>query len=103
MTSFAETYRTESLAIIEAATDGEVTEDYFGITDTRESLEDFKDSARNHWNEARGRKEGTIGRFPYVSWHSMQTRKGERRHALSVVDAGDLRFVISDVDISIFA
>ena len=83
-------------------------EDYNGFSlitheddavDTRETLEDFENSAKNHWNEWKGKTTGTICGFPFIEWQMVRARKGDTRRPVAVVDIGDCRIVF-DIEIS---
>ena len=71
-----------------------------GAVETNETLEDFNNS-RKSWKECIGRREGEIAGFKYLSWESVQIKKGDARRSMTVVDFGNLRVVL-DFDAKYF-
>ena len=62
--------------------------------ETHETIADFVEASAG-WKE-HGRKEnGFIGDFPFVSWRDVQVKKGVQRQDLSVIDLGDVRYVLN--------
>jgi hypothetical protein len=69
--------------------------------ETRETLEQFEDSAKN-WNECSSMTSGQIAGFPFISWSKAQAIKGQKRQAMSVIDFGDVRFALPGTDLNNF-
>ena len=57
------------------------------IVCTRDTLDNFRDSARKDWREAEGQKELEGG----IYWDRVQISKGDERVHLAVFDCGDFR------------
>ena len=58
---------------------------------THESLDDFDASRQSHWSEKGEREEIQIGDVVGRAYNSIQTRRGERRCSLLVLDFGPRR------------
>ena len=68
--------------------------------ETQETLEQFLTSA-TQWVSRVGQDSGEIAGFKFVSWKSCQAVAGQARRSLSVIDFGDVRYVI-EANLSIF-
>jgi len=67
--------------------------DYLDISDlvfTHESLEDFRVSATT-WAECKAVSNETYTGFNAVEFDGVQVNPGKQRHALTVIDFGDVR------------
>lgn len=98
---------TEKLAAFAAATNNELFDaDYKGgewmveAVETQETIEQFVESSRG-WASHTKESFGEIAGFKFVAWSQAQIEKGQPRHALSVIDFGDVRYAI-DADLTIF-
>jgi hypothetical protein len=98
----------ENLLTFAAATNGEIFDpDYkdgtwmYRIIETQETIDNYENAAGG-WNEYQGKRHGKVAGLPFLSFKSMQCRKGDQRDSLSVVDFGDRRIVIHGVDLSCF-
>jgi hypothetical protein len=60
---------------------------------TRETLEQVLDSAK-FWSEKSAANHGVIAGFPFVAYSKMQARRGDARRSLSVIDFGDVRYIL---------
>jgi hypothetical protein len=60
---------------------------------TSETLDQIIDSAKG-WAEKSAPNHGVIAGFPFVAYSKMQSRRGDARRSLSVVDFGDVRYVL---------
>jgi hypothetical protein len=90
----------QNIAAFAAATNNELFDaDYKGGTwmidavQTSETIDQIIDSAKN-WAEKSTPTHGVIAGFPFVSYSKMQARRGDARRSLSVVDFGDVRYVL---------
>lgn len=61
---------------------------------TSATIDDFIDAAHRCWREHGEMKSGEIAGFKFVFWPGVQTRKGEQRREVSVIDFGDVRYAI---------
>lgn len=61
------------------------------VSSTRDTLDDFRENARQTWNEARGRQEFEIEGHACIHWETVQARKGDRRESLTIIDLGGIR------------
>lgn len=99
---------TENLKKFAAATNNELFDaDYKGgewmveAVETQETLEQWEESSKG-WNERTAMKTGEIAGFPFRSWKSAQTVKGQPRQSMSVVDLGDARIALHGTDLTNF-
>lgn len=76
------------LAAFEAA--GHEYLDMDDLVLTRETLEDFKVSAQT-WAECTGISDEKYAGFNAVEFDGVQVASGQQRHALTVIDFGDVR------------
>jgi hypothetical protein len=90
----------QNIAAFAAATNNELFDAaYNGGTwmidavETAETLDQIIDSAKN-WAEKSAANHGVIAGFPFVAYSKMQARRGDARRSLSVVDLGDVRYVL---------
>jgi hypothetical protein len=60
---------------------------------TGETLDQIIESSKG-WAEKSAANHGVIAGFPFVSYSKMQARRGDARRSLSVVDFGDVRYVL---------
>lgn len=97
----------EQLKAFAIATNNEIFDtDYNGgewmieATETHEAIENFVE-ASNGYNSCTREKFGEIAGFRFVAFSEVQPRKGDRRRALSVIDFGEVRFVL-DCDLTDF-
>lgn len=60
------------------------------LTFTQDTIEDFKAASKN-WAECKGTEEVIYGGFAAIEFDSVQVSKGQQRHALTVIDFGDVR------------
>lgn len=68
-------------------------------TETQETIDDFISSSKT-WTESSEPETGEIAGMKFVYFPHVQTSKGEQRHYLSVVDFGDKRVALVDVDLT---
>ena len=59
---------------------------------TRETLDDFANSHKNHWSE---QGKTTTAILDGRAWRNVQIAKGQRRVSLAVVDCGDFRVCLT--------
>ena len=90
----------QNIAAFGAATNNELFDpDYksgkwmIDAVQTSETLDQIIDSAKC-WAEKSAANHGVIAGFPFVSYSKMQARRGDARRSLSVVDFGDVRYVL---------
>jgi hypothetical protein len=90
----------QNIAAFAAATNNELFDaDYKGGTwmidavQTSETIDQIIDSAKN-WAEKSTPTHGVIAGFPFVSYSKMRARRGDARRSLSVVDFGNVRYVL---------
>lgn len=70
--------------------------------ETQETLEDFETAAEKSWEEYSGLKKTEVAGFKFISFKSMQLRKGDQRDSFSVIDFGDKRYALKGTDLSLF-
>ena len=61
--------------------------------ETSETLDQIIESSKG-WAEKTAVNHGVIAGFPFVSYAKMQARRGDARRSLSVVDFGDVRYIL---------
>jgi hypothetical protein len=61
--------------------------------ETQETLADWDDS-KKYWNECAGRIEGEVAGFKFLGWSKVQSKKGDARRSVTVIDFGDFRMVL---------
>jgi hypothetical protein len=90
----------QNIAAFAAATKNELFDaDYNGGTwmidavETSETLDQIIESA-TRWAEKSPANHGVIAGCPFVAYAKMQARRGDARRPLSVVDLGDVRYVL---------
>lgn len=96
MTQITET----QIALINAATGGALYDAEFGWfsgepVHTAETMAEFE-AAVNGYKESTLPTRGTIAGFPYVAYRTVQPRRHDMRHSLSVIDLGDVRIAIRE-------
>lgn len=69
--------------------------------ETQETIEEFIDSSKT-WNESSQPEHGEINGLKFVYFSRVQASKGDRRRNLSVIDFGDKRIALEDVDLTNF-
>ena len=95
----------EALKKFSAATNNEFFDaEYNGgewmidAVETHETIDQFIESSAK-WNESSSVVFGEIAGFKFAAWKKMQAVKNQPRHALSIIDFGEIRFAL-DVDLS---
>lgn len=88
------------IAAINAATNGALYDAEFGWfsgepVHTTETLADFE-AAVDGYKECTLPTRGTIAGFPYLAYRTVQPRRHDMRHSLSVIDLGDVRIAIRE-------
>ena len=88
------------IAEINAATNGALYDAEFGWfsgepVHTAETLADFE-AAVDGYKECTLPTRGTIAGFPYLAYRTVQPRRHDTRHSLSVIDLGDVRIAIRE-------
>jgi hypothetical protein len=90
----------QNIAAFAAATNNELFDaDYKGGTwmihavETSETLGQIVDSAKG-WACKSDPNYGVVAGCPFVAYSKMQARRGDARRSLSVVDFGDVRYVL---------
>jgi len=96
MTQITET----QIALINAATNGALYDAELGWfsgepVHTAETLAEFE-AAVNGYKECTLPTRGTIAGFQYVAYRTVQPRRHDVRHGLSVIDLGDVRIAIRE-------
>lgn len=88
------------IAAINAATNGALYDADCGWfagepVHTAETLAEFE-TAVDGYQECTVPTRGTIAGFPYVAYRTVQPRRHDTRHSLSVIDLGDVRIAIRE-------
>lgn len=61
------------------------------LTVTRETIADYKTAARTFWTECRETRDAVYNGFAAVEFGGVQINPNATRHALTVIDFGDVR------------
>ena len=61
---------------------------------TRDTIADFKRAARTLWVECKETSDAVYTGFAAVEFRGVQINRNQTRHALTVIDFGDVRVVL---------
>ena len=64
------------------------------LTVTRDTIADFKRAARTFWVECKETSDAVYTGFAAVEFGGVQINRNQTRHALTVIDFGDVRVVL---------
>lgn len=62
----------------------------YETVETRDTLDDFKSNCVK-WAECDNYFSGSLGEFSYIGWVNVQSRKGEMRNPITIIDLGEVR------------
>jgi hypothetical protein len=62
----------------------------YETAETSDSIDHFKENSIS-WNEKGRFFTGSLGEFAYIGWEQVQTKRGEMRNPITIIDLGEKR------------